>query len=128
MLAAVAEGVEGLRRAFPDSQLEVREDGAGGAYVIVEPVSLGPKFAPQTTWIGGHISPQYPYADIYPLFIGGEVRLANGAAFVPPITPNHNFSGRPALQVSRRTNRLEPALQTAVVKFQKVLHWLTHQV
>lgn len=127
MLPPVAEAVESLRKAFPDSVVEAKDDGSGGAYVTIDPVELAPKFTPATTWIGGHITPQFPYADIYPVFIGAEVRLASGAPLVAPITPNHTFSGRPALQVSRRTNRLDPALQTAVCKFQKVLYWLIHQ-
>lgn len=127
MLPSVAEAVEGLRRAFPEAGVEAQEDGAGGARVILSPVTLGAKFAPQSTWLGGHITPQYPYADIYPLFIGGDVRFASGAAFVPPITPGHCYCGRPALQISRKTNRLEPQLQTAAGKFQKVLYWLIHQ-
>lgn len=126
MLPQVAEAVEGIRRAFPDSALEAKDDGSGGAYVIIEPIFLGSKFAPNSSWIGGHIAPQFPYADIYPLFIGADVRFANGAPFVAPITANHMFCGRAALQISRRSNRLDPKLQTAACKFQKVLYWLTH--
>lgn len=127
MLPPVAEAVEALQKAFPDSVVDIKDDGSGGAYVIVESVTLGPKFIPQTTWIGGHIPPQFPYADIYPVFMGANVRFASGAPFVSPITPNHTFCGRVALQISRRTNRLEPTLQTAVCKIQKVLYWLTQQ-
>lgn len=127
MLPPVVEAVDGLRKAFSQSAIVAKDDGSGGAYVIVEPVNLGAKFTPEATWIGAHIPPQFPYADIYPLFIGADVRFANGAAFVPPITPNHAFCGRPALQISRKTNRLDPALQTAACKFQKVLYWLTQQ-
>lgn len=127
MLPQVADAVEGLRKAFPESKIETHDDGGGGVRVVVDSVTLGAKFTPGVTWIGGHITPQYPYADIYPLFIGGDVRFANGTALVPPISPGHNFCGRTALQISRKTNRLEPALQTAAGKFQKVLYWLTKQ-
>jgi hypothetical protein len=127
VLPPVAEAVEALRKAFPDSVIDVKDDGSGGAYVIVDSVTLGPKFAPEASWLGGHIPPQFPYADIYPVFMGADVRFASGAPFVAPITANHMFCGRPALQISRRTNRLEPMLQTAVCKFQKVLYWLIHQ-
>jgi hypothetical protein len=127
MLPVVAGAVESLRKAFPEAVVDADDDGAGGAYVIVHPVTLGEKFAPLTTWIGGHITAQFPYSDIYPVFIGAEVHRSSGAAFVPPITPGHSFHGRPALQISRRTNRLDPVLQTAAWKFQKVLYWLIHQ-
>jgi hypothetical protein len=127
VLPPVAEAVEQIRKAFPDAVVEVREDGSGGAYVLIESVTLGPKYTPQNAWMGGHIPPQFPYADIYPVFIGGEARFASGAPFVAPITPGHTFCGRSALQVSRKTNRLDPTLQTAACKFMKVLFWLTQQ-
>lgn len=124
MKSYVERAVNGLREAFPQAELAVEDDGAGGAYVRIEPVELGPRFVPQRTWMGGHLPPQFPYADVYPLFIGSEVVRADGAAFSAPITAGHHFRGRPALQISRRTNRLDPAVQTAAMKFQKVLHWL----
>ena len=33
----------------------------------MEPVALGSRYRPETTWVGFHIPPQYPYADIYPV-------------------------------------------------------------
>lgn len=121
------QAIDSLRRDFSEAVIEAEEDGSGGAYVIVEPIKVGPKFDPQQTWMGGHITAQFPYADIYPLFIGADVRRADSSAFVPPISPGHTFRGRPALQISRRTNRLDPQHQTAACKFQKVLYWLIHQ-
>src|SRR5262249_24786763 len=107
--------------------VESEDDGSGGAYAIVHPIDLGPKFVPPSTWIGGHITAQFPDSDIYPVFIGDEVRRVDGASFAAPITPGHSFRGRPALQVSRKTNRLDPQFQTAACKFQKVIYWLTNQ-
>jgi hypothetical protein len=127
VLPTVTDAVTSLRKAFPEAVVEVNDDGSGGAYVVVHPVTLGGRFAPSITWVGGHITAQFPYSDIYPIFIGGDVRLANGAAFVPPITSGHTFRGRAALQISRRTNRLDPVLQSAACKFQKVIYWLIHQ-
>lgn len=34
------------------------------------------------------------------------------------------FEDRPAVQISRRSNRLNPATDTAVIKLHKVLAWL----
>lgn len=124
MKAGVEQALHALREAFPQAALAVEEDGAGGAYVLLEPVDLGAKFTPSSTWIGGHLPPQLPYADVYPLFIGAEVARKDRASFSAPITVGHKFRGRSALQISRRSNRLDPAVQTAAMKFQKVLHWL----
>jgi hypothetical protein len=71
-----------LRRCFPDTQLDVLPEGNGGAYVFVSPVDLGEKFEPRTTWMGAHLTPQLPYSDVYPLFIGADVKRRDGQAFV----------------------------------------------
>ncbi len=120
----VAQAVDELARAFPSSSVKTREDGEGGAYVIVEDVVIGTKYKPSSTWIGGHIAALYPYADIYPLFIGADVRRADGVAFEPPVTLGAQFEQRPALQVSRRNNHTQNYPQTAVAKFLKVLQFL----
>ena len=120
----VANAIEELKRAFPSLEVCSREDGSGGAYVIVEDVAIGDRYQPSSTWIGGHIPPLYPYADIYPLFIGDNVRRVDGVAFAVPITPGARFLDRPALQVSRRNNQIQNYPQTAASKFAKVLHFL----
>ena len=120
----VANAIEELKRAFPSSEVCSREDGSGGAYVIVEDVAIGDRYQLSSTWIGGHITPLYPYADIYPLFIGDNVRRVDGVSFAPPITLGARFLDRPALQVSRRNNHTQNYPQTAVSKFAKVLHFL----
>ena len=120
----VANAVEELDRAFPSSVVHTREDGKGGAYVIVENVPIGAKYAPAYTWFGGHITALYPYADIYPMFIDAGVRRLDGLAFEAPVTPNAEFERRPALQVSRRNNQTQNYPQTAVSKFLKVQRFL----
>jgi hypothetical protein len=71
-----------------------------------------------------HIPAQYPYADIYPVFIGGDVRRVDGVAFTAPVTPGHTFEGRPAIQVSRRSSTAQNGLQKATAKILKVLDFL----
>ena len=124
MKVEVSSAIEELKRQFSGATVTVREDGQGGAYVVMEPVSLGPKYQPQLTWVGFHIPPQYPYADIYPVFIGGEVRRANGIPFSAPVTPGHQFEGRAAIQVSRRNTMAQAGLQKVGSKILKVLDFL----
>lgn len=123
MTPGVETAIEQLRRAFPEAEISIEPDSNGGAYVFVTPVDVGSKFKPRKTWIGAHLPPQLPYADVYPLFIGGDVVRADGSSFVAPISPV-SFQGRAALQISRRSNRHDPKLQSAATKFLKVLHWL----
>ena len=120
----VTNAIQELERAFPFSAVYRREDGNGGAYVIVEDVLIGPKYVPTSTWLGGHVTALHPYADIYPLFIDAGVRRLDGIAFEPPVTPNAEFERRSALQVSRRNNQTQNYPQTAVSKFLKVRQFL----
>lgn len=120
----VATAIEDLKRAFPSSEVYCQEDGSGGAHVIVEEVNIGDQYHPSNTWLGAHIPPLYPFADIYPLFIGDDVRRVNGVAFTAPVTPGARYLDRAALQISRRNNHTQNYPQTAVAKFVKVLHFL----
>ena len=122
--AEVGEAIEELKRAFPSSELTFREDGKGGARVVVESVVIGSRYEPEQSWLGGHITAQYPYADIYPVFMDAAVSRRDGKAFEAPITEGHSFCGRPAIQISRRNTRIQNSGQTAVAKFLKILDFL----
>lgn len=116
--------VEELVNAFPEANVTVVEDGSGGAYVTLDALDLGDRFTPRKAWVGGHISALYPAADIYPMFMDSAVRRVDGQPFDTPITPNANFQGRPAWQISRRNNQIGTTEQTAVSKILKVRHFL----
>lgn len=124
MKVEVSTAIEELKHQFSGSSFIVREDDQGGAYVLMEPVTLGPKFRPEETWVGFQIPAQYPYADIYPVFIGGNVARADGVAFIAPLTPGHSFEGRPAIQVSRRSSAAQAGSQRVLAKILKVLDFL----
>ena len=124
MKVEVSKAIEELKRQFGPSTIEVKEDGQGGARVVMHGIAISPRFQPASTWLGFHIPAQYPYADIYPVFIGGEVRRVDGVAFTAPVTPGHAFESRPAIQVSRRNSTAQNGLQTATAKVLKVLDFL----
>lgn len=124
MKVEVSTAIEELKRQFFGSSFTVGDDGQGGAHVVMEPVELGAKFRPPVTWVGFQIPAQYPYADIYPVFIGADVIRADGVAFQPPVTPGHNFQGRAAIQVSRRSAAAQSGSQKATAKILKVLDFL----
>ena len=120
----VANAIDELRQAFPAATVWIEEDREGGAYVIVEGIDIGSRYSPTVTWLGGHITALYPYADIYPLFMDALVHRADGVAFVAPVTLGHDFVGRPAIQISRANNHTQNFPQTALAKFVKVVHFL----
>lgn len=124
MKTEVSTAIEELQRQFDEASVTVREDDQGGAFVILDPVSLGERYDPHLTWVGFHIPAQYPYADIYPVFVGDNVKRIDGAAFRAPVTPNHKFEGRSALQVSRRNGSAQTGLQKATTKILKILDFL----
>lgn len=123
--APVAMAIEQIRKAFPESEVIAREDGEGGAYVVVEGVDLGDRYRPRESWIGFRVTFQYPYADVYPHYIRADLGRVDGRAIVGEgLGAGHSFEGRSALQISRRSNRLNPQTDTALLKLEKVLGWL----
>ena len=118
--AAIGE----IEDTFAPSPVVVEPDDQGGARVIVEEAPLGPPFVQSVTWLGAHLPAQLPYSDVYPVFVDAKLRRSDGSALVAPMTPGHSFMSRPAIQVSRRSNRVDLNTQTAAMKLQKVLHWM----
>lgn len=111
--------------AFPNNRVVVQDDDQGGAWVIVEDVEVGDLYESTKSWIGFRITFQYPQADVYPHFVRSDLVRKDKRALGDGISGGHNFMGRAALQLSRRSNRLNPATDTALLKLMKVLHWLS---
>jgi hypothetical protein len=126
MNAAVSSAIDSLRKCFPESVVMVDPDGAGGARVAVETVSLSGHYNQSETWIAGHLVAQLPYADIYPLFVRGDLTRSDGRSLGSGLSNGQMFLGRSAVQVSRRSNHRDPAIETAAHKFMKVIEWLRH--
>lgn len=126
MKPAVQRGIEELRETFPGAAVSVEEDGDGGAYVTLEPVPLGELYTQADTWVGFHISFQYPASDVYPHFVRGDLSRRDGGPLGAG-TSNTQYRGKNATQLSRRSNKLDPAFQTAAHKLLKVLAWLVNR-
>jgi hypothetical protein len=124
MNPAVATALAEIREAFPGSEIEVISEPQGGAYVIVQDLSLGERFTPSTSWVGFLITFQYPDADVYPHFIRGDLKRTDHTSFPTGITGPTTWQSRSALQVSRRSNRWTAEVDTAASKLAKVLQWL----
>ena len=119
---AVLDGVAGVREQFPGHAVQVTPDGSGGVTVIVEDVRVGESYVEERTWLGFQISSAYPMADVYPHFVGRLQRrdgAGHGQGFSEAV-----WGDRPALQLSRRSNRWNSTTDTAALKAMKVLTWL----
>lgn len=126
MTPEVAAAIEELKESYPDTAVEAEEDGQGGAYITMNNILLGEDFTPATTWCDFHITFQYPRADVYPHFIDATIKRTDGRPFGQGISANHWFN-RGALQLSRRSNRLDPTQDSAATKLAKVLSWFQQQ-
>jgi len=122
----VAAAIREVEQTLRASTLSTREDGQGGAYVTVENVLLGHPYVQAETWVGFHLSFQYPYADVYPHFVRGDLARTDGGPLGEAMTQG-SFEGRSAIQVSRRSNKLNPATDTAAIKLAKVLEWMRNR-
>ena len=126
MKPEVKQAVGGLRRCFSEAEVTAHVNADGGAVVTIDPIDLGSAYAPQYSWIKFAISFQYPYADIYPLFVRPDVIRTDGQPHGKGISLA-SLEGEAALQLSRRSNRWDPAVDTAAVKVTKVIQWLKDQ-
>lgn len=110
-----------IAAAYPNVSAD--PDGDGGAYVVVQDVPLGPAYEQRKTWVGFHITYAYPQADVYPHFVRADLSRVNGSALGDG-TSRCGFRGQAAIKLSRSSSRLNPAVQTALLKLQKVIQWL----
>lgn len=135
MKPAVQQAVGQLVEGLPDANVTAEDDPDGGAYVLVEDIDLGPAFAPRRSWIAFQITWTYPEADVYPHFIDAKVKYV-GEGPTPNQHPDGNLPTsmtragtapgfeKPAIQVSRRSNRRNPKTDSALAKLLRVLEFL----
>jgi hypothetical protein len=122
---AVATAVDAVREHFAGKPVEVTADGAGGAFLIVNDVEVGPGYIPSTTWLGFQISAAYPSADVYPHYVGRLTRT-DGQPHGQAIQ-HVDWRDRPVLQLSRRSNGWQVGIDNAALKAEKVITWLVTQ-
>ena len=125
MTPEVEQAIKELRETFPGHSIEVVPDKEGVAYVVVGGVELGEQFKPTVTWVGFHITFQYPSSDVYPHFVDCTIKKGDGTEIPRDgVSGPVAWQGRSALQLSRRSKRLNPATDTAALKLSKVIQWL----
>lgn len=135
MKPGVEKAVEELIDGAPGT-VQFKEDGDGGAFVLVETIDIGDQFAPRVTWVGFHITWPYPDADVYPHFIDAGVRYVGSCSApnqhpegdLPAAMSRGNFEAPgfklPAIQVSRRSNRRNAETDTALEKLLRIIEFL----
>ncbi|WP_104100471.1 hypothetical protein [Cryobacterium sp. M96] len=126
--AVILEAIDELEQTFADAIVTTEDDAAGGVWVSISNVPVGPAYEQESSWMAFQITFPYPEADVYPLFVRPDLRRKDGGAHGEgfqsvPWGPR----GENGTQLSRRSNRLDPALDTAATKVLKVLKWLGKQ-
>lgn len=123
MTAAVQEAVEEIRRAYSDHPVSVEKEEQGGAYVTVGDLSIGSQYQPETSSCRFTITFQYPQADIYPHFLDPGVKRKDHNNH-PQGFGGGKWRGNDMLQISRRSNKIDPMVDTAALKLEKVLQFI----
>ncbi|OZE40002.1 MULTISPECIES: hypothetical protein [unclassified Rhodococcus (in: high G+C Gram-positive bacteria)] len=131
LLGAVNSGpLAGLREvqvAFDGHAIRSWPDGAGGVYVVIESVQLGPAWAQETSWLGFTINYLYPDADTYPHYVRADLSHVDGNALVVPFHLGNTFQDRAAVMVSRSSPQRVTGLNTAARKALSVLTFIQSQ-
>lgn len=124
MTPEVESAIEELKKVFVDRQVDVDPDADGGAFILVHDLFVGTMYEPEISWVGFRITFQYPRADVYPHFLDPSVRRKDGSPLGQGFSEVPEWHGRKVIQVSRRSNRLNPATDSAATKLAKVLEWI----
>ena len=120
----VERAIQELRESFPEHELLFVEDGQGGARVTMQAFATGAALKPETTWVGFAITFQYPATDVYPHFVRPDLGRSDGRALDGEGISMAAWTGAPAIQLSRRSNRWRQGQDTAAIKLTKVIEWL----
>ena len=126
IVPAVANAIEEIRCTFEGCDVDVEADGSGGALLVVRDVPMGCPYVQPEVWCGFRITFQYPYADVYPHFTNADLARSDGGSLASGFG-TASFQGQPAIQISRRSNRLNPERDTAALKLLKVIAWMRSQ-
>ena len=119
----VVQAIEEIRCTFDRCSVEADPDNSGGTVVVVRDIPMGCPYVQPEVWVGFRITFQYPYADVYPHFTNANLARSDGGSLGGGFG-TAEFRGQPAIQVSRRSNRLNPDTDTAALKLLKVIRWM----
>jgi hypothetical protein len=127
MNETVQQAVEEIRNAYRGHSLDVLPDDEGGAFVKVHNLPLGEQYQPASSWVAFRITFQYPFADVYPHYCMANLARKDGRALGEGFSQNTWKSpagDEAATMVSRRSNQLNAATDTAALKLAKILDWI----
>lgn len=114
-----------VRATFPSASVSATPDLEGGVFVIIDIVDLGDLYASPESWIGFHISYLHPATDVYPHYVRPDLLRRDGkplgAGFSQTVWA---FGNTQSTQISRRSTRRDPRLDSPALKALKVVAWI----
>lgn len=119
----IEEALNEIRSSCPDNEVTFEPAANGGFYIFVNDLLIGDQYEPSVAWIGFHLPENYPDPDVYPHHLPSNVKRKNGKALGESFSTTE-WAGRQVIQVSRRTNDWNGAVDTAHGKLVKVLAWI----
>jgi len=123
MTPEVQQAIDEIKATFTDASVESKSDGDGGAFITVDPVELSDAYDQSSTWMGVHITMNYPNSDTNPHFVRPDLSRKDEKDVASNVTKG-DFQGRQAFQISRSSPRRNPEHETAAIKMLKVMKWL----
>lgn len=128
MKPGVQQAIDEILSAFPGVSLDIEPDAEGGVFITGNAFDLGQLYEPKCSWCGFCITFQHPFADVYPHYFHPSLQRKDGKPLGEGFHQNHEWQhparNEAATMVSRRSNRRDPATETAAVKLAKVLDWI----
>ncbi len=120
----VARGIQELEAAFR-GRVTHEPDGSGGAFVTVDSVELGSRWAHPAAPLTFHLAYNYPAGAIYPFYLPSDV-ISAGEALPAALQPVE-WRGASVIQVSLRHTNWDPVRDNAVGAVMQTQDWLTRQ-
>jgi hypothetical protein len=117
----LAVALDELNRDF--GSLHAEPDGSGGVVVTVGSVEAGERWRPIVVPIEFQLLYNYPFAAIYPYYTTIELQRVDGEPW-PPALQRVEWRGRQMVQISLRSTRWQPGIETASSSLAQVRHWL----
>lgn len=128
MHPAVELAIGQIKSTFPSSNVEIADDGSGGAYVRVHDLPFGDQHEPNAGWVAFHVTHVYPHSDVYGHYLPPGLARTDKGPLGEGFHASHpmklgSWEGTCTF-VSRRSNKWNPSHDTAALKLQKVLEWM----
>lgn len=123
---AIPDVAEPVKRAVAelerDFEVALEPTGDGGAILTVHGLEIGQRWQPDPIDLTCELAFNYPFAAIYPYYTTPDLVRTDGGAW-PSALQRVEWRGAPRTQISLRSNRWNPQVDTALGAVTQVKRW-----